>query len=146
VRKLCQEAVTTTAVARTLHNMGAVYAGAKDYGNAEKAYEESILRLRTTLGADHPDVAAALHNAGRFLKANGDLVGAEKAFREVLDIRLRKLGQTHPEIATARLSLGAVLVLERRFEEPLTPQESSSAVVSRSDAADRSKSEDSRLS
>lgn len=49
-------------------------------------------------------------------------MGAEKTLREVLDIRLRKLGgETNPEIATARLSLGAVLVLEKRFEdaEPL---------------------------
>jgi hypothetical protein len=63
-------------------------------------------------------VASALGNVYRFLRAKGDLKEAERTFREALEIHLKKLGESHPDTADAKLSLGGLMVLEKRFEKP----------------------------
>jgi tetratricopeptide (TPR) repeat protein len=78
----------------------------RDAGEDSKERDAILLRLRASLGADHPVLAAALAHRAASRADGRDLQGATEDLREAGATLQRALGPTHPEVAaiTAQLA------------------------------------------
>lgn len=81
-------------LAKSLNNVGAVYAVEGKYSKAEPLYKRSLAILEKTLGAEHPDVATCLENYGALLRQMRRTAEAETLEARARAIRAKQVKKT----------------------------------------------------
>ena len=99
--------------------------------------------MRTTLGAEHPDVAATLDHLGMLYAAQGKYELAESQYRQALEIRRVRLGSVHALVAQSLEHYSLLLVEMGRTDEARRAQTLAASIRVRAAEANRIQVEDS---
>ncbi len=102
--RLDAENVEKEDVANSNHNLGNIYS-IKDYGQAEKYYQQSLAVLEKELGPRHPNLAIGLQNLGLLYQSKGQYGQAQAYLQRALAIREEALGPDHPDVAKTLVCL-----------------------------------------
>ena len=107
------------AIARSLNNLGFVFAKQGQYKEAQSHYEQALVILRAIHGGDkHLEVATSLNNLGIVFAKQGQHGKAQSHYEQALVI-LRAIhgGDKHPEVARSLNNLGGVLDAQGQYEQ-----------------------------
>lgn len=63
------------------------------------------------------EYADLLSNYANLYRDKGDYAQAERLYQEVLALRLKLAGENHPDYGSALYSLGAVYLLQNKYED-----------------------------
>jgi tetratricopeptide (TPR) repeat protein len=108
----------TTAVTRTLNNLGAVYLKLHLLQKAEETLTQaSALEEKLSGNRDDVRVARAWASLGQVYQAERRWADAENLFRKALAVREREQGPNHRDVASALNNLAVLLQDSKRFEE-----------------------------
>ena len=118
--------------ARLAAGLGALYARAGRYQEAEVAVREAV-RLRDAGGAaeDAGELAAALTALGDVLRHEGRYAEAEASLARAVGLQVATLGAEHPAVATARNNLGNALSWQGKVDAALQQHELAAAIRAR---------------
>jgi tetratricopeptide (TPR) repeat protein len=118
--------------ARLAAGLGALYARAGRYQEAETAVREAVgLREAGGAAADPGELAAVLTALGDVLRHEGRYAEAEASLARAVALQVATLGPEHPAVATARNNLGNALSWQGKVEEALTQHELAAAIRAR---------------
>ena len=88
-----------------------------NYEDAEELLESVLLRQRSILGKDHPDVFTSAVRLSWVLIEDGRYAEAEEMLTDVLERQRGVLGEEHRDTATTMNSLAVVYTDQQRFAE-----------------------------
>jgi tetratricopeptide (TPR) repeat protein/predicted Ser/Thr protein kinase len=114
-----------------LDNEAKVHQLRGDHELAQRLFGRGFELRRTSLGADHPEVAFALRNLADLHVARGAPQAAEALDREALELLERALGPDHPEVAKSLYGLGSVRLQQGDEERARALYERALAVMER---------------
>ena len=84
---------------------------------AENLVDEVLEKRKSTLGKEHHYTLLAMANAAIIKCANSEVEAAEDLLRTGLDIANRNLGINHVGTLTGRMTLGSVLIQQKRYAD-----------------------------
>ena len=104
-------------IATALLELGILYGGWNDIGNAERCLKQSLRLSRRILGDAHQDTAAVWVALAIVDARSGHLDRAEKTCHEALSVTQQVLGPNHTQTGAISAVLGGVLFLQGRYDE-----------------------------
>ena len=104
-------------VAKSLNNLALVYAGEREYAQAEQLLERSLAIREKALGPDHLLVAKSLHNLALVYFAQSQYALAEPLFKRSLAIRERAHGPHFSSVARSLNKLGLLYTAQGQYAE-----------------------------
>ena len=104
-------------VARTLGQLGGVYADQRRYVEAETAYQRALAIQETAHGHRHVQVAAALSDLARLYQRLGRPWDAVPLLESALEIEHGVWGPQHPNVAARLSALGALYRHEGQYDD-----------------------------
>jgi serine/threonine protein kinase len=111
--------------------LGGVYHHLGDVKKAEALHRETLPRMKSLLGEDHPEVAALLRDFACVLEDRKKRPEAEAAAREALRISRRRHGPEHPDVAESLQLIARALDGQKRFIEAEATHRESLAMLRR---------------
>ncbi len=86
-----------------------------NFGEAEKAFDNTLALLENSVGIAHPSYAIALNNYAFIFYSQQKYQPAMELFSRSVEIRRQTLGANHPQIATALLNLAGTQIVMAEY-------------------------------
>ena len=101
----------------SLHKLAVLYHSRKNYGQAERLYQESLTIYSMQYGMEDPRVGQCLNNVGRLYMEEGMYSEAEVLLDRSLEIVRDHYGPEHPKVAKRLANLGELYNATERAEQ-----------------------------